>query len=187
VQTFLFIAIAILGLSSYGIGAWQMLKGSYTPSTFSRVVWVLLAINSFAGVYLGGGSKSSILLGGVLLVGNVLICVISFWKGVRTISKLEYFCIVLLIVSGLVWIFFRAPVVNLIISLVAHFIGAAPTYKKVWEDPESESIAFWSLFFLASVLSIFARDDNSLKAIILPIYYAFFDGSIFILALRGRR
>lgn len=176
--------IAILGLSSYIVGLLQMLKNEYSPSTFSRVVWVLLAINSFAGVLMSGGGKSSVLLGAVMLIGNITICIASFWKGTKSIGKLEYFCIALLVVSVLIWIFFNAPLVNLAVSLIAHFIGAAPTYKKVWQNPRSESIGFWSLFFLASVLSIFVSPSYSLSAVLLPVYFTFFDGSIFVLALR---
>lgn len=161
-----------------------MLRGDYSPSTFSRVIWVLLALNSFAGVLLSGSSQSSILLGTILLIGNIAVCIVSFWKGTKTIGKLEYVCIFLLIVSGLVWIFFRAPLINLVISLIAHFIGATPTYKKVWQNPKSESTSFWSLFFIASLLSIFASQSNSFEVVILPIYFTFFDGSIFILSLR---
>ncbi|HUD04064.1 MAG TPA: hypothetical protein VMR73_01060 [Candidatus Paceibacterota bacterium] len=183
-QTILFIGIIVFGSSSYIVGVRQMLRGDYSPSTFSRVIWVLLALNSFAGVLLSGSSQSSILLGTILLIGNIAVCIVSFWKGTKTIGKLEYVCIFLLIVSGLVWIFFRAPLINLVISLIAHFIGATPTYKKVWQNPKSESTSFWSLFFIASLLSIFASQSNSFEVVILPIYFTFFDGSIFILSLR---
>ena len=183
-QLFLLILITILGCSSYIVGVWQMIKGKYAPSTFSRVVWVLLAINSFAGVVLSGSSQSSILLGAILLIGNVAVCIISFWKGTRIIGKLEYFCLALLVLSAIIWIFFRAPLVNLAISLIAHFIGAAPTYKKVLQDPKSESVGFWSLFFFASLLSIFAAPSYSLKIILLPVYFTFFDGSLFFLSMR---
>jgi hypothetical protein len=183
-QLFLFIVIAVLGTASYVVGVWQMLRNKYSPSTFSRIVWVLLAVNSFAGVIVSGSSQASILLGGILLAGNIAVCIVSFWKGTRTIGSLEYICILLLGTSGIVWIFFRAPLINLGISLFAHFIGATPTYKKVWFNPASESTAFWSLFFLASLLSIFASPESSIKDIILPIYYTFFDGSLFALSLR---
>ncbi|MEK7586518.1 MAG: hypothetical protein AAB453_01460, partial [Patescibacteria group bacterium] len=118
-QIFLFSTICLLGTASYVIGVWQMLKNKYSPSTFSRVVWVLLAINSFAGVILSQSSRASVLLGGLLLLGNVAVCIVSFWKGVRTIGKLEYICLDLLEASGLIWIFFRAPLVNLGISFIA--------------------------------------------------------------------
>jgi hypothetical protein len=176
--------IVLFGLSSYIVGAWQMIRNQYSPSTFSRVVWVLLAINSFAAVCLSHSSHASILLGAVALAGNVLICTLSFSKGTKTIGKMEYICIALLILSVLIWIFFNAPLVNLSISLFAHFVGAAPTYKKVWLNPNDESLTFWMLFFIASVLSIFISDFSSIKSILLPLYCALFDGSIMVLALR---
>ncbi|HUC89152.1 MAG TPA: hypothetical protein VMR49_03960 [Candidatus Paceibacterota bacterium] len=184
---YLYIIITILGLSSYVVGIFQMFKNKYSPSTFTRIIWVLLSINSFAGVIFSNSGKSSILLGGIILIGSVATCIVSFWKGVKTIGKLEYFCIILLLISGVIWILFDAPLVNLGISLFAHFIGGIPTYRKIWVNPKSESISFWVLFFLASLLSIFATDYTSFKNIILPVYFTLFDGSMVILSLRKNK
>lgn len=161
-----------------------MLRNQYTPSIFSRVVWLLIAINSFAGIIFSHGSTASVLLGGIALLGSAIICLISFWKGTRTMGQLEYICLALLFLSIVIWVLFRTPLLNLLISLCAHFIGALPTYKKVWLQPRSESTGFWSLFFLASLLSVFVSGTNSLQAIIYPIYYTFFDGGMFLLTLR---
>ncbi len=179
-----YIAIMFFGTSSYVVGIWQMLINKYSPSTFSRLVWVLLSINSFAGLILSNSSKSSILWGAIFLIGNIAICIASFWKGNRKIGRLEYFCIVLLVLSGIIWIFFNAPLINLGISLFAHFIGGIPTYKKVWVEPRSESTGFWLLFFIASLISIFASEYTSLKSIIFPIYFTIFDGGMTLLSLR---
>ena len=170
----LYLLITLLGILSYAIGIGKMLKNKYAPSTFSRIIWFLLAINSFAGVLLSNSSSASILLAGILLLGNMGICVVSFFKGTRGIGRLEYICSMLLVLSAIVWLVSDAPLVNLLISLLAHFIGAAPTYKKVWHQPESEDIGFWLLFFLASLLSIFVSDASTLKAVIFPIYYMLF-------------
>lgn len=184
-QTALYILILALGSASYAVGVRQMLQGKYAPSVFSRVVWLLLAVNSFAGVVLSRGSKASVLLALILLIGNAAICLTSFWKGTRSFGKLEWFCLALLTISGMVWLFFHVPLINLGLSLLAHFIGAAPTYKRVWRNPASESTAFWSLFFGASVLSIFASSGHALSAVVFPIYFTLFDGSMFFLSARS--
>lgn len=186
-QNILYALILLLGLASYAAGLSQMLRGKYAPSVFSRVVWLLLAAISFVGVLGSKGSTASTLLAGIFLVGNASICLASFWKGSRDFGKLELFCLGLLAVSGLVWVLFDAPLLSLCISLFAHFIGALPTYKRVWSKPESESTLFWFFFFAASLLSIFASKGSSLEAIAFPIYFTFFDGSLFMLSLRGRR
>jgi hypothetical protein len=183
-QNILYLLILLLGGASYTVGVKQMLEGKYAPSVFSRVVWLLLAVNSFAGVVLSKGSKASVLLAGILLVGNAAICLTSFWKGTRSFGKVEWVCVALLAVSGIVWLLFRAPLVNLGISLLAHFIGAIPTYRRVWDKPSSESTAFWSLFFAASVLSIFASRGQGLSTVVFPIYFTLFDGSMFALSIR---
>lgn len=184
VNIILYTLIAVLGVASYAVGVQQMLTDRYSPSVFSRVIWVLLAVNSFAGVVLSGGSASSILLGGILLLGNIAICVVSFWKGTREIGAIEYVCILLLVSSIFIWIFSDAPLLNLSLSLFAHFIGGVPTYKKVLKDSRSESTAFWSLFFFASLLSVFTSEVTSLRSIVLPVYFVIFDGSMTLLTLR---
>lgn len=186
VQTTLYFIIALFGSASYCFGLWKMLTNRYSPSTFSRIVWTLLAVNSFAGVILSHGNQTSILLAAIMVVGNIAICIASFWKGSREIGQLEYISILLLVTSAFIWLFFKAPLVNLALSLFGHFVGASPTYKKVFHDPESEDLGFWLLFFIASVLSIFACDFISFTTIILPAYYALFDGSIVLLILRGK-
>lgn len=183
-QNLLYFAILSLGIASYAVGVHQMLHGKYAPSVFSRVVWLLLAINSFAGVVASNGSTASAFLAGILLAGNAAMCFVSFWKGSKKFGVLESLCLLLLVISGLVWLLLDAPLVNLAIGLFAHFIGALPTYTRVLAKPESESVVFWLLFFAASVLSIFASKGSTFTSILFPVYFACFDGSLFLLSLR---
>lgn len=184
-KNFLSASILLFGLASYAVGLYQMLKGKYAPSVFSRVVWLLLAIISFAGVVASKSTPASALLAGVFLLGNAIICIASFWKGTRQVGKLELICLGLLIASGIIWVAFNAPLVSLCVSLFAHLVGAAPTYKRVWENPKNESAGFWSLFFIASILSVFASWGEPWKLIIFPIYFVLFDGSMTFLSLRN--
>lgn len=186
-HSILYVLIGLFGGSSYLAGLWQIVKGKYKPSLFSRIVWVLLAINSFAGVILSHSTKASIALGAILLAGNITICIASFFGGSREFGKLEIFCLILLGISAVIWVLFNAPLVNLGLSLFAHFVGAAPTYKKVWLKPASESTIFWSLFFVASLLSIVASWPSPIKLIILPVYFTLFDGSMFFLSMRRKK
>jgi len=180
----LYIFIVLFGSASYMVGIWQIIGGKYRPNVFSRVVWLLLAINTFAGVVVSKSSKASIILAFVFLIGNACICLLSFWRGTFELGKLEYVCLALLLISAVVWIFYRVPLVNLSIGLLAHFIGALPTYKRAWKDGGTESTSFWSLFFIASLLTILASLDEPIKDIIFPIYFTLFDGSMAFLSLR---
>jgi hypothetical protein len=179
--------ILFLGTSSYIAAIWQMTRGKYKPNTFSRIIWLALAINNTAGVILSHGSTPSVLLATLFLVGNIAMCVGSFWFGIIRIGKLEIACIGILLVSVGLWILTPIPLVNLGIGLFAHLIGAFPTLKTAYLDGKSESLAFWSLFFIASLLSMFASLGSPFSAVIFPTYFVLFDGIMIFLCLRRRR
>ena len=178
------ILILTFGLASYAVGIREMLHNKYAPSVFSRLVWLLLAAISFASVLGSESSSASILLAGIFLAGNFAICLLSFWKGSKGVGFLEYICLALLVCSAIVWIVFDTPLVSLVISLFAHFVGGVPTYLKVWKDPSSESAGFWSLFFIASILSLVADRNEPLLLLIFPIYFVLFDGALTFLSMR---
>lgn len=76
----LYIMILCLGVATYVSAVWQMLTGTYSPSFFSRGVWFLLGINSFASVVLAEGSRASVVLAGTLFVGNAAVFGVSCKK-----------------------------------------------------------------------------------------------------------
>ncbi len=179
--------ILLFGTASYVAGIWQMLRGKYKPNTFSRVIWLLLAINSTAGVVLSQSSPASVLLAWVFLIGNTAMCVISFWHGTRRFGYLEILCMTLLLVSAVLWIASPNPLLNLGIGLFAHLVGASPTFKSVYQNGKSESLAFWSLFFMASVFSLVASIGSPISSVIFPLYFVVFDGTMMGLCVRKNR
>lgn len=172
------------GITAYITNVVQMLHGTYSPSFFSRGVWFLLGIISFAGVFFGGGSSASIVLAGCLLVGNTAVFITSYKKGSRDFGVVEIISLALLALSVVAWIVLDSPYAGLIISLLAHFIGGVPTIWRVMRRPESEQAYHWYFFLTGCLISIFAGDHKDLRAIAFPLYFAFFDGLIILLANR---
>jgi hypothetical protein len=178
--------VLAFGSASYAVGARDVLVRGYAPSLFSRGVWLLLAGISSAGVVASGSGSGAVLLAGVFLVGNAVMFVLSLWKGTRGIGPLEHVCLGILVLSGLVWLVFDAPVLSLVISLLAHLVGGAPTYRRAWRRPGSESAGFWSLFFVASVVSLLSTLGEPAQSLVFPLYFVLFDGGMTALALRRR-
>jgi hypothetical protein len=185
-QHVLYALILLLGIATYVSAVWQMLIGQYSPSFFSRGVWFLLGINSFAGVWRGGGSHASVLLAGTLFFGNAAVFIVSYKKGSRQFHTAEKISLALLIISGLTWAVWQAPFLSLVISLVAHFIGGIPTIWRAINRAHSEQAYHWYFFFPASILSVIASNKSSFKAILFPVYFALFDGLIILLVNRRR-
>jgi hypothetical protein len=163
-----------------------MLLNQYAPSFFSRGVWFLLSINSFAGVALSGGSQATKLLAEASFVGTGVVFAVSYKKGSRQFHVAEKISLAMLVVSGALWIGLDAPFFNLILGLVAHFIGGIPTVWRVIRRPHSEQALHWYFFFPASVLSVIASQPKTLHTILFPAYYVFYEGLIIFLANRRR-
>ena len=179
--------VLAFGSASYVVGARDVLVRGYAPNIFSRVVWLLLAGISTAGVVASGSARGAVLLAVVFLVGNAVMCALSVWRGTRGIGRLEYGCLAILVLSGVVWLVFDAPVVSLVISLLAHLVGGVPTYRRAWHRPSSESAGFWSLFLAASVFSLLATLGGPVQSLVFPLYFVLFDGGMTALALRRPR
>ena len=185
-SNFLLVVIALLGIATYTSAVYQMFYSNYSPSFFTRGVWLLLGINSFVGVFYGEGTKAAVILAATLLFGNALVFLVSYKKGSREFGLVERFSLVLLIVAMFIWIILDAPYITLIISLAAHFIGGIPTIWRTIKKPESEQAVHWYFFFTASILTIVASSNRALTAILFPVYFAIFDGIIIFLANRKR-
>lgn len=183
-QELLYVLILVLAAVGYGSGVVQMLSGKYSPSFFSRGVWFLLTINSFAGVLLGEGSNSSVLLAGTFFVGSAALFALSYKKGSREFGLAEKVSLGLLIISGVMWLLLDAPFAGLIISLVAHFIGGIPTIWRIIKVPSSEQAYHWYFLFSACVLTIIASPEKRITTILFPAYFAVFDALISLLVNR---
>jgi len=179
--------IAGFGSASYCVGLTQILRGNYRPNTFSRGIWLLLAINSMAGVGFSHGSRASLVLAVIFLIGNTVMCLGSLWKGSGSFGKLEQLCFGLIALSGIIWVLYPLPLINLSIGLFAHFIGGIPTFKNAYRNNESESTAFWSLFFIASLISLIASIGSPLRTMIFPLYFVGFDGLMILLSVSTRQ
>lgn len=178
--------VFLFGITAYATAVYQMVIGTYSPSFFSRGVWFLLGIISFAGVLLGQGSAGSIALAGALLIGNTAVFAVSYRYGSRDFGLVERLSLVLLAISIGAWLLFESPFLGLVISLAAHFIGGVPTLWRVLKKPESEQAYHWYFFFIGCIISIVASHDRALTAILFPVYFAVFDGLIIVFANRKR-
>lgn len=181
------VGVIVFAALSYGVGAYQIIKGKLKPSFFSRIVWVFLSLNSFVGSYLANVGTSSVLLAGSFFFGSLIICIGSYFSGTREFGKTEKVSLALLFVSIVLWIIIKNPIVSVVVTLIAHAIGGIPTYKKVINDPTTETPEFWSLFFIASVLSFLGLETkSSFSDILIPVYFILFDGGMTALSLTGR-
>lgn len=173
----------LVGLS-YGFGISSICKGEYQPSIYSRLVWLLIATNSFIGVLALSNSSGTLVLTGISVFGSLLMLLNALRYSVYVFGRTEIICTILLVISVVLWVTVNAPLVNVILGLGAHFIGGIPSIIKVIKKSTSENTLFWLFFALASMLAFIQSDRTQVDKYIFSLYHAIFDGAMTILAAR---
>lgn len=178
------ILIALFTLLSYYYGAKAILENRYKPNVFSRIIWLLVALNGLASVVALKNASSTVVFASMGFLGSFLILVLSLRTSRKIFGSIELISTVLLVLSLVLWFVMQAPFLNLIIGLVITFIGGIPTLISVLRDPKSEDIPFWLFFALASLVACIDADWSTVSGYIFSIFYLCFNAGMTLLCLR---
>lgn len=176
--------IIVLAGASYVIGVRSIFRGEYKPSIYSRTLWALISLNSFAGVVGLHASAGILALAGTQFCGSIAMFIGALKYSNREFGTLEKVSTGILALSLIVWLVTELPLLNVFIGLIAHFIGAAPTFRSAWKDPKSENLLFWLLFALASLLSFLMADRSDFRDYSYAVYFLLFDGALTLIVAR---
>lgn len=77
----LLLLICGFGLASYISGIGQVIRGQYRPNVLSRLIWLLLAINSTAGVLFGSHTVGAVALAVIFMAGNAGMFALAMPRG----------------------------------------------------------------------------------------------------------
>lgn len=174
----------ILAILSYGFGAFAIVNGPARPSVISRFFWLVLSITNILS-YLKIGAGSGIFLALANSIGSATIFLLSLRFGFLELKKTDWLAIIGSSMALFCYIFLKFKLIALAAGLLTHFISGLPTFKKTWRHPESEDLAFWALFAIASLFSLIGVLYQH-KSFIYPAYFLLFDAGMTLLILLRR-
>lgn len=160
--------------------------GKTKPHLYSWFLWALVTAIVFALQFSGGAG-----VGGFVTAAAAIMCFavigLSLKHGVnRDIKPIDKLFIVLAFVALGLWIFAKQPVASAILSTVIDLLGFAPTIRKSWNNPYSETLSFYYLNTARFTLAVFALSQYSLVTALYPISWLLANG-LFALMLIVRR
>lgn len=165
-----------------------ILRGETKPNRATWWIWVMVGFMTGASYY-SSGADNTIWVPVSYIIGPVAIAILSIQYGEGGWTMFDRYCLFGAGASAIFWWLFDSPLVALIINLFIDFMGALPTIRKTYYDPESEDRIAWALFFAGNIVNLFAVEHWAFAIAVYPIYMFFGSGLIaaFIFLRRSRK
>ncbi len=183
-QETLGIMAGILSLAGYIPYIFTTIKGQTQPNKATWFIWTLVG-GLLASSYGAEGDLKAIWLPIGYFIGPLIVAILSIRYGYSIWTLLDKACVVVALISIVPWLISKNPTFTLVINVLIDSTGAIPTIVKSFQEPDTEDIHAWFIFFVANTLELLAISQWGISALY-PIYLFFLAGIIVLFLLRGK-
>lgn len=183
---------AILGLTAAVVSIFcyipyiiTTIKGTTRPNIATWSTWMILSIVVTASSFAAGAFNTLwVPLCGILGQGTIAFLAIQRGKG--NWSNFDITCLFFVGLGLAFWWHFNSPMIALTMTLTVDLVGVLPTFKKSYQEPESENLLTWVLYLLSSILLILSVESWTWALGLFPIYLFTVNSIIVLLLLREK-
>jgi len=169
------IILLIIGIMFIFVGGFNYLidtvKGRVKPNRVSWLLWGVIPIIIFLAEHSKGVGLISFL---TLAIGftPVAVFVATYFnkESVWRLTKFDFACGALSIIGIILWYFSRDGNTAIFFSILADIFVSAPTYRKSFTNPETESYKVYFLSAIGTGIALLATEVWNFENIIFPVY-----------------
>ncbi len=164
----------------------DLLKGKIRPHIFSWLIWTITTLIIYAlQVSAGAGFGSLVTL--LVAVISFLVFIIGFKKGTKDIKKIDIIFLVLALLSLPLWLIIKQPVLSIILLSTIDILGFAPTVRKSWNAPYSETLSFYLITTLRHGFSVVALANYNIITVLFPATWVIANAIFSVILIIRRR
>jgi len=146
---------SIVGIFSFFPYIRNIFKGTTKPHSYSWAIWTILqTVGIISMLDSGAGIGVLSLSVGTLFCGFIFI--LSLKNGTKNIKLFDKICLAGALLAILIYIFLKNPFFSLIIVVITDFVGFLPTFRKAYEEPDTETASGYVLSSMSSILALLA-------------------------------
>lgn len=158
------IALTFIGYAPYFR---DLLKGKTKPHIFSWFIWAIVTSIIFALQVSAGAGLGSVVTLAVAVI-SLLIFILGFKNGNKIIKKIDVVFLVLALLAIPLWLVIKQPVLSIILLSTIDMLGFAPTVRKSWNAPYSETLSLYTITTFRHGLSIVALANYNIVTLLFP-------------------
>lgn len=177
---------AVLVVAGYVPYIRDILRGKTHPHIFSWSLWGLLTVVIFGiqiSHHAGPGSFVTLAAGALCLV----VLLLSLKRGTKDIVFSDKVVFVLAILTIILWLFAKQPLLAIILASIADLLAFIPTVRKSWHKPFSETLSLYQMNTLRFALAILALEQFTLITAVWPAMWAICNGLFALMLIYRRR
>jgi hypothetical protein len=185
-KSFVSAVAIVLTFVAYAPYLMDILKGKTRPHIFSWLVWAIVTSMIFAlQISAGAGRGAYVTLAVAALIFMVFL--LALRNGDRDIKKIDVVFLVVAILCIPMWLVVEQPVLSIIVLSTIDMLGFAPTVRKSWQDPYSETLALYVITTLRHGLSILGLFQYNIVTILFPLTWVFANAAFAMLLIVRRK
>lgn len=164
------------------------LSGRTQPNRVSFALWGILPLIAATAAVSDGafGAALPIFAEGL---APLLILAASF-RNKRSLWKtrpFDYLCGALSLLAVALWQATGSPEVAIGFAILADILASAPTFRKAWTHPQTETVSAYIFAVIAAMTALCSPDATGFSGIAFPLYLIVEDGLLVLILLqRGR-
>jgi hypothetical protein len=171
---------SLLGFVPYLI---TVIQGKTKPNRASWWIWATLGIIIAISNYSAGARETMWLLS-CYAACQLAIAFLSIKHGEGGWNTFDLTCMLGASISIAFWWWTKDPLSAISINIAIDSLGALPTIKKSYYQPETEDFFSWTMFLIASTFNLFALEDWSISLSSYPVYLFSFNITVVALLIR---
>ena len=171
---------------AYGPYIRDILRGRTKPHAMTWCTATLTAFVVYGLQALGGAGIGAL---PVLFVGTLCACIflLSLYYGTADRAAVDVVFLLLSLSALALWLLAERPIVSVLLITASEILGYAPTMRKSWRDPRSETLSLYAVNALRQGLSILALERVNLLTTLYPAEWAVANLVIAGILILGRR
>ena len=164
----------------------DILKRKTTPHTFTFLVWAIASSITWALQVMGGAGVGAWITFAVSAV-CIFIFLLCLKYGEKKITKLDILFLCLALFSLFLWLVVHQPVWSVILIVLTDVLGFAPTLRKSWNKPHSETLFTWWVAAFRHGFGIIALEKFNILTLLYPVAWVAANVIFCIILLIRRR
>lgn len=165
----------------------DILKGKTIPHVYSWFLWGFVTAIAFA---LQMSDKAG--MGAFVTLTAAIMCTAVFFlgmtrKGKKDITKSDTIFLIFAFISLIIWLFAKQPVISAILTTIVDMLGFAPTIRKSWNKPYSETLSFYFLNTIRFILAVVSLQRYTVITALYPTTWFLANGLFAILLILRRK